>query len=110
MVSELDMEFFVQSVVMEEENLDEESNNRYSQSLRQSKIFGPRQALLNNVPFLVPFETRVNVFRQYVNLDRQKTDYHEGLSFIHPGAKITVRRKHVFEDGYASMFALRMLN
>lgn len=30
------------------------------------------QAILNHIPFVIPFEVRVSIFRQWVRLDRER--------------------------------------
>jgi len=51
--------------------------------------------LLKNVPFMAPFEDRVNVFAALVNRDRQ-------FSLGKPLAA-TIRRTHVFEDSFQQL-------
>ncbi|KAI9447283.1 hypothetical protein BJY52DRAFT_1428505 [Lactarius psammicola] len=60
-----------------------------------------RSAVLNNIPFAIPFEGRVNIFRSFVVNDKRSigTDirsFDEFRSRTHA----TVRRGHVAEDGF----------
>jgi ubiquitin-protein ligase E3 C len=49
--------------------------------MRKTAAFGPRLGVLNNIPFAVPFEVRVAVFRGWVAKDMQKISGGErGLS------------------------------
>lgn len=51
--------------------------------------------LLKNVPFMVPFEDRVNVFHALIHRDRQVS--------MARSTPVTVRRNHVFEDGFKTL-------
>ncbi|KAI8805685.1 hypothetical protein BJ742DRAFT_819665 [Cladochytrium replicatum] len=73
-------------------------------SNRRINHLGPRQAVLNNIPFVIPFETRVKIFREFIRLDRIRNGLDE--SWAVPVARVTIRRNHVFEDGYAYLNAL----
>lgn len=42
---------------------------------RYLEAVAPRLEILQNMPFLIPFETRVEVFRQFVSLDQVCQDY-----------------------------------
>jgi hypothetical protein len=57
--------------------------------------------LLRALPFLVPFQVRVEMFRAFVALDRARL----GLdgAWIAPVTKATIRRSHVFADGFAQL-------
>lgn len=57
--------------------------------------------MLNNIPFAIPFEARVNIFRSFILNDKRNigTDvrsYDEFRGRTH----VTVRRGHVAEDGF----------
>ncbi|KAF2720147.1 hypothetical protein K431DRAFT_285997 [Polychaeton citri CBS 116435] len=97
------------------------SRRRYLESV------APRLEILQNMPFFIPFETRVQIFRQFVDLDQQKrrngvTDpdawranmlMSAGLpsmfgSGSNPLARhtATVRREQEFDDAYKSFYDL----
>ncbi|KAJ3194083.1 hypothetical protein HK101_003548 [Irineochytrium annulatum] len=65
MVKDKDMDSFVQLAVVDEEEA-MAGNSRVIQS-----ISGPRQAILDNMPFLIPFDSRVKIFRQWIQKDRE---------------------------------------
>ena len=55
------------------------AHNRYRRTERHEKkasqkrylqVVAPRLEILQNMPFLIPFETRVEVFREFVRLDQ----------------------------------------
>lgn len=58
----------------------------------------PRLGVLNNIPFAIPFETRVSIFRHFIANDmlRRGVDVY-GRS---GQTRITVRRGMVAEDGF----------
>ncbi|KAG8530999.1 uncharacterized protein KY384_004356 [Bacidia gigantensis] len=77
----------------------------------------PRLRILENMPFFIPFHTRVQVFRQFVALDQQRrrgtTDADEWRYAMmnSPTGNIsrhraTVRREHVFDDAYNQYYDL----
>ncbi|KAK1774496.1 hypothetical protein QBC45DRAFT_36674 [Copromyces sp. CBS 386.78] len=99
MTSKFDMEGFLAAVVLEEQRQHELSDNRdgddsseddqqgwshYAQleRLRQKNkkaarnhlmsAITPKLEILRNMPFAIPFETRVQIFRQFIQLDKQR--------------------------------------
>lgn len=40
--------------------------------MRQMELIAPRQEILRNLPFSIPFETRVEVFREFIIRDQQR--------------------------------------
>ncbi|KAJ3049351.1 hypothetical protein HK097_009641 [Rhizophlyctis rosea] len=69
------------------------------------RALGKNQKILNNVPFVIPFDVRVKIFREWVRLDRNRNGL-EDLQWHNPIARITIRRQHVFEDGFSHLNAL----
>jgi ubiquitin-protein ligase E3 C len=70
-------------------------------SKRSIAFLSPRLGVLNNIPFAIPFEARVNIFRSFIVNDKRNigTDirsFDEFRSRTHA----TVRRGHVAEDGF----------
>ena len=57
-------------------------------------------ALLREVPFVLPFDDRVKIFYHKIEQDRQK-QAEMGISFAHGrGHRITIRRDNVLIDGF----------
>lgn len=73
---------------------------------RRLAEMGPKLEILKHMPFVVPFETRVMIFRQFINLDRIRRD--AGSPFRSPFAKhlAEVRRENLFEDAYKHFYQL----
>ncbi|KAJ3088054.1 hypothetical protein HK102_009664 [Quaeritorhiza haematococci] len=71
---------------------------------KHARTYGPRHAILKNIPFIIPFETRVNIFREWIQMDRRMIGLDE--DYLNPIARVTIRRNQVFEDGYAYLNAL----
>ncbi|KAF3939782.1 hypothetical protein ABW19_dt0200050 [Dactylella cylindrospora] len=79
----------------------------------------PRLEILQNLPFLIPFKTRVKIFRNFIHLDQvrrgtqdselwrlnQATNFldHNGRKPKHHGV---IRRDRIFEDAYDSFYTL----
>ncbi|KAJ3505226.1 hypothetical protein NLJ89_g7531 [Agrocybe chaxingu] len=83
--SENDMHSFVEAAVMEDQQLSLQSDFPSHPSLRGpgrlnaarntkiqarfAQVLTPRLGILNNIPFAVPFEVRVRIFREFVHAD-----------------------------------------
>ncbi|KAH7319795.1 hypothetical protein B0I35DRAFT_478109 [Stachybotrys elegans] len=75
---------------------------------RRMAELGPKLEVLKHMPFVVPFETRVMIFRQFIMLDRARRDgasYHFAMP---PFAKhhARIRRGNLFEDAYKQFYSL----
>ncbi|EPQ26072.1 uncharacterized protein PFL1_06280 [Pseudozyma flocculosa PF-1] len=70
-------------------------------SARNLAFLSPRLGVLNNIPFVIPFDVRVEIFRQFVDIDAQKL----GLARtpFYARQRIKVRRGMIAEDGFAQM-------
>jgi ubiquitin-protein ligase E3 C len=64
-------------------------------------VISPRLGLLNNIPFVIPFEQRVEIFRMFVQNDKKRNRFEDFFGRTKLG--ITVRRDHIFEDGFNSL-------
>ncbi len=62
---------------------------------RQVAYLSPRLGVLNNIPFAIPFDVRVGIFRRFVLNDMQTRGPSEWR-----GPGITIRRDHVSQDGF----------
>ncbi|KAI9654426.1 MAG: hypothetical protein M1831_005392 [Alyxoria varia] len=92
----------------------EASRRRYLQAV------APRLEILQNMPFLIPFSTRVQIFRKFVQLDQFKR--REGavdpeiwrMQHMHPFGHsaglekhhASIRRGYEFEDAYDAFYEL----
>lgn len=86
------------------------SRRKYLESLT------PRLEILQNFPFFIPFDTRVQIFREFVHgdqLKRRKTSDADEWRFVQMNSetgiarhRAKVRRKKVFEDAYEQFFKL----
>jgi len=69
-------------------------------SRRQIAYISPRLGVLNNIPFAIPFETRVSIFRHFVANDMVS----RGVSRYGHGrlgrTRVQVRRGSVAQDGF----------
>lgn len=71
-------------------------------SARQRAFVSPRIGVLNNIPFVVPFTVRVEIFREFVRLDAQR---HGILRDVYQRAvhTVTIRRTNLAEDGFVHL-------
>lgn len=84
---------------------------------KQLESVAPRLEILQNMPFFIPFATRVQIFRQFVALDqhrRRGTSDPDMWRFAQMNSaagdisrhRAKVRREHVFEDAHAQFYDL----
>ncbi|GAA5871520.1 hypothetical protein JCM3774_006285 [Rhodotorula dairenensis] len=80
-------------------------SSRYSK--RQLALISPRLGVLRNIPFVVPFETRVAIFRQFVANDFRKLGLGDATSYnARSRHRAVVRRTNLAEDAYAHLNGL----
>ncbi|KAL7326000.1 ubiquitin-protein ligase (E3) [Mucor circinelloides] len=112
LIPDLDTDNFSTEAVAEEFNLESEQQQEKNTPLRPLRmlskgrlaVISPRLGLLNNIPFVIPFEQRVEIFRMFVNNDKKRNNVDEFYS--RPKAAATVRRDHMFEDGFDQLGSL----
>ncbi|KAG1780772.1 HECT-domain-containing protein [Suillus placidus] len=92
--SQIDMNSFIDAAVFEEQQLDESSAPR-ALTKRQLSHFSPRLGVLNNIPFAIQFETRVLIFRRFVENDKWNRN-RDARGRI----DVSIRRGHIAQDGY----------
>lgn len=77
----------------------------------------PRLEILQNMPFFIPFETRVQIFREFVTMDqisRRGTADADEWRFAQMNSptgmiskhRAKVRRKNIFDDAYSQFYDL----
>lgn len=104
MTSQVDIGPFVDAAIYEESQMSQETTGtapRYL-SKRQIAQLSPRLGVLNNIPFAIPFDVRVSIFRGFVHNDAAARGYnlrsrHMGYN---PPVRVTVRRGRIAEDGF----------
>ncbi|KAI0237012.1 ubiquitin-protein ligase (E3) [Massospora cicadina] len=66
------------------------------------EVVQPRVAILRSIPFIVPFDIRVDIFSRCIALERERV---EVGAHIHPREHIPadIRRDKVFEDGFTQL-------
>lgn len=98
------------------------------QKVARSKVLaaiGPRLEILQNMPFTIPFATRVQIFRQFVYQDQvRRRDGHVDsdhwrMSIMHGGGDhqqahdilsrhhAKIRRDQIFEDAFTQFYGLK---
>ncbi|WFD01594.1 HECT-type E3 ubiquitin transferase [Malassezia obtusa] len=115
MLSQQDLASFIQSVIVEERELFAESQGEASPgararhpmlSSRTLAFIGPRLNVLHHIPFVIPFEVRVEIFRQFVRSDAERLHISRDLFSRTNRHRATVRRERIAEDGMAQLNAL----
>ncbi|ORZ40850.1 HECT-domain-containing protein [Catenaria anguillulae PL171] len=67
----------------------------------------PRHRILRDIPFVLPFADRVHLFRTFIQLDKDALGYGAERDIIlTERQRLTVRRDHVFEDGFKQLSKL----
>ncbi|OBS23532.1 hypothetical protein FPOA_04082 [Fusarium poae] len=79
-----------------------------TQKERRLAEMGPKLEILKHMPYAVPFETRVMIFRHFITLDRAQRDGNNMMSFTSPFAKhhAQISRKQLFEDAYKQFYEI----
>lgn len=75
-----------------------ETDNSYHGSKHRHSRLTPRLGILNNIPFAIPFETRVHIFRRFIENDKGK--HHLSSLYHHQRVELEIRRRHIAQDGY----------
>ncbi|GAA5951470.1 hypothetical protein JCM3765_005944 [Sporobolomyces pararoseus] len=73
---------------------------------RQLALISPRLGVLNNIPFVIPFETRVAIFRQFIETDLRKLTSDSDSYMPRARHRAVVRRAHLAEDAYTHLNGL----
>ncbi|KAI4725564.1 hypothetical protein E4T49_06687 [Aureobasidium sp. EXF-10728] len=98
-------------------------NNRQASTVRYLQSVAPRLEILQNMPFMIPFETRVQIFREFVRLDMMVRRgghvdpdlWRHRMAFGSLGGTnsdeigkhhASIRRKNEFEDAYRQFYKL----
>ncbi|PKI84585.1 hypothetical protein MVES_001753 [Malassezia vespertilionis] len=115
MLSQQDLASFIESVVWEERSLmassEEEGFNLQSRrsatlSARTVAFINPRLGVLNNIPFVIPFDVRVEIFRHFVRSDSERLGISRDIYAWQSQRRVTIRRGAIAEDGMAQLNAL----
>lgn len=113
MTSKIDVQSFVQAAIFEEQQTSE--NGEETEELppyasrpplkplrlsvkRQMAYHSPRLAVLNNIPFAVPFEARVSIFRNFILNDMMSRGRID--RFSSGRTRAVIRRDKIAQDGF----------
>ncbi|KAK0506657.1 HECT-domain-containing protein [Armillaria luteobubalina] len=96
--SQIDMNGFIEAAVYEDQILSDDTSTK-APTKRQMALLSPRLGVLNNIPFAIPFDVRVSIFRNFVlNDSRKHSD--DLLSLRYNRTAVKIRRDHIAEDGF----------
>lgn len=77
-------------------------------AMRERRLaeMGPKLEILKHMPFVVPFEARVKIFRRFIELDQMRRK--SGPSFLQPYGRqpSQIRRQSIFEDAFKQFYQL----
>lgn len=86
---------------------------REAQKQRRLAEMGPKLEILKHMPFVVPFDTRVKIFRQFIGTDRSyrahgadNMPFELSNGFLTRSHRATIRRGYAFEDAYTEFYKL----
>ncbi|KAL6892857.1 hypothetical protein HDV57DRAFT_507423 [Trichoderma longibrachiatum] len=83
------------------------ANQIRAQRERRLAEMGPKLELLKHIPFVVPFETRVMIFRQFIYLDRLRRGGNHGMMMPPMGRHhAKIRRGQLFDDAFEQFYQL----
>jgi ubiquitin-protein ligase E3 C len=78
-----------------------------AQRERRLAEMGPKLELLKHIPFVVPFETRVMIFRSFINLDRVRRGGNSAFPMPPMGRHhAKIRRGQLFDDAFEQFYQL----
>ncbi|KAK9449510.1 uncharacterized protein V1518DRAFT_416192 [Limtongia smithiae] len=75
--------------------------------LRRKIMSTPRYELLQRIPFVLPFRTRVEILDEYLAHDREKTGLDREYELRFTRHKVEIRREHMLDDAFANLNGLR---
>lgn len=83
------------------------SQQMRAQRERRLAEMGPKLEILKHMPFVVPFDTRVMIFRQFIHLDRSRREGDNPFP-MHPFARhhARIRRGQLFDDAFKQFYEL----
>ncbi|CBQ67807.1 related to ubiquitin protein ligase e3 [Sporisorium reilianum SRZ2] len=67
-------------------------------------FLSPRLGILNNVPFMIPFDVRVQIFRQFIHIDAVENGIYTDR--YQRRRAVQIRRGHVAQDGFVHLAPL----
>lgn len=79
---------------------------------RRLAEMGPKLEILKHMPFVVPFETRVRIFRDFTNIDRTRRFHASSpmrtTTIFEPYGRhhASIRRNHLFEDAFENFYQI----
>ncbi|KAI0074242.1 HECT-domain-containing protein [Panus rudis PR-1116 ss-1] len=101
--SQFDIQPFVEAAILEERQIAQPDEvgprSRFRPvSKRQIASISPRLGVLNNIPFAIPFDVRVSIFRNFVMNDMVSRGYDRyNRRAVN---RVTVRRTSIAQDGF----------
>lgn len=104
MINDFDMDNFIQYAIAD---MDDEEDPTLA-ALAASPIGAsramvePRQAILDHMPFVIPFNSRVKIMREWIRRDRERFGL-DDQNWIEPMKRVTIRRNLIIEDGFEQL-------
>ncbi|KAK9456128.1 hypothetical protein V1511DRAFT_259820 [Dipodascopsis uninucleata] len=83
------------------------SSTKSRRLLRNQMMLTPRIEILQRIPFILPFEARVEIFERSLDQDRQKIGLDRDYELRWRRHKAEIRRSHILEDAFNQLNSLR---
>ncbi|KAJ7683722.1 hypothetical protein B0H17DRAFT_1073869 [Mycena rosella] len=97
--TQIDLRSFVEAALFEEQQIS--TSHARAATARQIARLAPRLGILHNIPFSIPFSTRVQVFRSFIYSDvTARLQNSDDMYNMGGRLQITVRRESIAQDGF----------
>ena len=78
----------------------------YKRVVGRANFTTPRLNILRNVPFFIPFETRVQIFRAFIDRDRAKYASSRFSFFPEDQPQTSISRDHIVDDAFDNLHGM----
>ncbi|KAJ6596287.1 HECT-domain-containing protein [Mycena vulgaris] len=98
--TKLNLPAFVEVAAREEEQV---ALRQDPLSARELAYFSPRLGILHNIPFVIPFFTRVTIFQRFIAADRHTFRMNNPGRRSGSETRLSIRRDHLALDGFQQL-------
>ncbi|KAI5962733.1 HUL5 [Candida theae] len=94
------LSYVIQDFMEDSVGADDDDDNREREAFLQSipNTYREMLILLKHVPYFIPFNDRVRIFQQLVEIDSQSSSPYWG--FMEPRVKAEIRRQNLLQDAF----------
>ncbi|TFK70099.1 HECT-domain-containing protein [Pluteus cervinus] len=99
--SQLDMRAFIEAAIFEEQQITNNHQTTLPSNSRLLSTISPCLNILNNIPFAIPFDSRIYIYRSFIHSDMFANGREDSFLWRRTHRNnIQVRRGHVAQDGF----------